>query len=120
MSQQFEAGDFLIFQLEAGYALLKILAIDGDGDERVWHLAAYEDLFMDVDSADDAISNNAALLKLGNPHLALTTRAFLSTQVARMGNAGVSDEERERVSAWRLDPTSHASDRSVRLLLGLR
>jgi len=120
MSQQFEPGDFLIFQLEAGYGLLKLLAIDQNGGENAtWHLSSYEDLFMDVDSADRALANTSSL-RLDKPHLALTTRAFLSTQVARMMNAGVSDDERHIVEEWRMDPDRQVHDRSIRLLLGLR
>ena len=119
MSQDFRPGDFLIFQLEAGYGLLRILAIDGEGDDRTWHLAAYDDLFMDVDSADAALKNHASLT-VSHPHLALTTRAFQSTQVARMANESITHAEEQLVDEWRADPDHHISDRSVRLLMGLR
>ena len=119
MSQEFQPGDFLIFQLEAGYGLVRVLAIDDDGDDKVWHLAGYEDLFMDVDSADQALKKPKSL-KVSYPHLALTTRAFQSTQVARMSNESLSDSERELLAAWRTNPDHEVSDRSFRLLMGLR
>lgn len=119
MSNEFQPGDFLIFQLEAGYGLVKILAIDEAGDDKVWHLAGYEDLFMDVDSADEALKNPESL-KVSYPHLALTTRAFQSTQVAKMSNEPLNDSERQRVNAWRSEPDNEVADRSFRLLMGLR
>lgn len=119
MSQEFQPGDFLIFQLEAGYGLVKLLAIDDAGDDRVWHLAGYEDLFMDVDSADQALKKPGSL-KVSYPHLALTTRAFQSTQVARMSHEDLSDGERQLLNAWRSAPIHEVSDRSFRLLMGLR
>ncbi len=41
MSQNFQAGDFLIFQIESAYGLLRILAIEENAGESIWHLAAY-------------------------------------------------------------------------------
>ena len=117
MSQDFQPGDFLIFQLESGYGLLRLLSIDERNGERVWHVAAYEELFLDPDGAEEAISSPQNL-RVSNPHIALTNRAFESTQVARMGNVPLKPDEQARVS----DPTVQPdiSDRSIRLLLGLR
>ena len=119
MSQEFQPGDFLIFQLEAGYGLVRILAIDDADDDKVWHLAGYEDLFMDVDSADQALKNPESL-KVSYPHLAITTRAFHSTQVGKMSNESLTDLERKLMDAWRSNPDHEVSDRSFRLLMGLR
>lgn len=118
--QNFQAGDDLIFQIESGYGLMRILAIDEIGSgERIWHLAAFNELFPDVEFADAALEN-AASLTLNNPHFAITQRAFESTQVARMGNRPLSDEEKQRVENWRQNPNREVSDRSARLMLGLR
>ncbi len=92
MSQNFQAGDFLIFQIESGYGLLRLLAIDETEAGTVWHLAAYYEMFMDIDSADAAIENFNRLTT-SYPHLALTNRAFESTQVARMKNEALKNEE---------------------------
>lgn len=119
MSQNFQAGDFLIFQLEAGFALLRLLAIDGDEDEKTWHLAAYDDYFLDVEMAEAAISN-ANSLRISQPHLALTTRAFESTQVAKITNIPLTATQIDPLTQWRNDPNRQISDKSVRLLLGLR
>lgn len=119
MSQGFSAGDFLIFQLEAGYALLRLLEIEGEGDDRVWHVAGYSDFYPDVDTAEAATANSSAL-KVSNSHIALTTRAFESTQVARLGNAPLTAEETAPLAAYKADPDRRPSDRSVRLMLGLR
>jgi hypothetical protein len=118
MSQELSSGDFLIFQLESGYGLLRLLAVDGS-DGKVWHVAGYADLFPDIDAAE-AATNDAARLTVSNPHLALTNRAFESTQVARIGNIPISDADLRPLNEWRNDPNGEISDRSVRLMLGLR
>jgi hypothetical protein len=115
MPQEFAPGDFLVFQLEAGYGLLRVLGSEGDGGDKVWHLAAYRDLFLDVDSAENA-SNNPESLTVELPHVALTNRAFESTQVARIANAPLDDT----VNDLHTDPAHVVHDRSIRLLLGLR
>ncbi len=119
MSQDFQPGDFLIFQIESGYGLLRILAIDQTETGTIWHLAAYNEMFLDIEMADAALENYHTLTK-SYQHLALTTRAFESTQVARMKNEPLSDDELENVAHWRVNEQSEVSDLSVRLLLGLR
>ena len=119
MSQNFQAGDFLIFQIESGYGLLRILAIDETERGTVWHLAAYNEMFMDIDMADAAIENFNDLT-ISYPHLALTNRAFESTQVARMTNAPLTENELQPLKNWRENANGKISDLSVRLLLGLR
>jgi hypothetical protein len=119
MPQEFSRGDFLIFQLESGYGLMRVLDIE-DGDRAtVWHVAAYRDLFMDVESAEEAI-NDIAKLTIEIPHVALTNRAFGSTQVARLANVPLISEEADALNEWKSDPGSQVHDRSIRLLLGLR
>ena len=119
MSQDFQAGDFLIFQIEAGYGLLRLLAIEEADSEKTWHVAAYEDLFLDPDSADAAIASGKNL-KIGSAHLALTTRAFEATQTARMGNRDLREDELLALKEWQSSQERKVSDLSVRLLLGLR
>jgi len=119
MAQEFDPGDVLVFQLESGYALLRVLAIDATGDDSVWHLAAYGDLFLDVESAEAALSDLDSL-SITSPHIALTNRAFESTQVAKIAAIPLADAEKEPVLTWRNDPAREVSDRSVRLMLGLR
>ncbi len=119
MSQDFQAGDFLIFQIESGFGLLRLLAIDETNAETIWHLAAYEEMFFDTESADAAIENSAAL-HISYSHLALTNRAFESTQVARMSNQPLSETDVKSLREWRGNPDRKISDLSVRLLLGLR
>jgi hypothetical protein len=119
MSQNFQPGDFLIFQLESGYGLLRVLAVDETDRDKVWHLATYRDLYLDVDMADIALESPEALT-LSHPHLALTNRAFESTQVARMKNVPLTEQELVPLAVWESFGNGEASDRSVRLLLGLR
>ena len=45
MSHQFQPGDDLIFQLESAFGLLRVLAVEGEGPNTVWHLLAYDDFF---------------------------------------------------------------------------
>jgi hypothetical protein len=116
MSQQFQAGDFLIFQLEAGYGLLRVLAID-EG-ETIWHLASYEDLFLDAEMAESAVGQNS--IRINIPHVALTNRAFEATQVAKLTFKELTSGELEAYDRWVDDPAHEVSDTSIRLLLGLR
>lgn len=119
MSQNFQPGDFLIFQIESGYGLLRILGIDERSGDTIWHLAAYSNLFLDTESADAAL-DSGDLLEISHPHLALTSRAFDSTQLARMRNVPLINGELDALDKWNRDGECEVSDRSVRLLLGLR
>ena len=115
----FVPGDFLIFQLESGYALMRVLDVESvDGDE-VWHVAAYRDLFLDTDAADAAIDNYENL-HVELPHAALTNRAFESTQVAKMRNVPLNPAELAGYEEWKRSDERHVSNRSIRLLLGWR
>ncbi len=119
MSQNFQAGDFLIFQIESAYGLLRILAIEESETGTVWHLAAYNEMFLDIETADAALENSSSLT-INRPHLAVTNRAFESTQVARMKNEPLSENEIKAYREWRENQNAKVSDTSVRLLLGLR
>jgi hypothetical protein len=119
MSQNFQPGDFVIFQIESGYGLLRILDIDTRPDGVVWHLAAYSDFYLDVENADEALDRNGTM-PVSHPHLALTNRAFESTQVARMRNVPLVAGELEALESWKNNEDRDVSDRSVRLMLGLR
>lgn len=119
MSQNFQPGDFLIFQIESAYALLRILAIEETGGERVWHLAAYNEMFPDIESVDAALEN-ASAFTINKPHLALTNRAFEATQTARMKNFPLTEDELKSFEEWKQSSERKVSDMSVRLLLGFR
>src|SRR3954452_17973592 len=100
MAQTFEPGDFLVFQLEAGFGLLRLLAVEEDAEGTLtWHLAAYNDLFPDVDNAE-ASTIRPAELSIAIPHAALTNRAFQSTQVAKVSNAPLTPLEIEPFNSW--------------------
>lgn len=110
----FQAGDYLIFQIESGYGLLRVLDVtETETGEKVWHLAAYNELFPDVEFADAAIPNG---LTVNIPHVALTNRAFESTQVSRMDNQPLNADELAAYRNWK----GEISDRSIRLIIGLR
>lgn len=119
MSQNLTPGDFLVFQLESGYALLRVITIDGDGPDRIWHLAAFDDFYLDVEHAEAAISGENCP-KPNYLHIALTNRAFESTQVAKLLNKELTDADIEPYQDWLRDPNREVSDRSVRLMMGLR
>jgi hypothetical protein len=119
MSQNFQPGDFLIFQIESAYGLLRILAIEETGGEKVWHLAAYEEMFPAIESVD-AVLEDPSGLTVNKPHLALTNRAFESTQTARMKNVPLTSEELKALEDWKQSEERKVSDLSVRLLLGFR
>ena len=119
MSQNFQAGDYLIFQIESGYGLLRLLGIEQIEGESVWHLAAYNEMFLDIEFADKALENSKALT-INILHVALTNRAFEATQTARMLNIPLTDDEVAAFNVWQANLNRQISDRSVRLLLGLR
>ena len=114
----FIPGDDLIFQLESGFGLLRVLAIEGDGPATVWHLSAYDEFFPDVESAEAALAGTVAL-PVRKAHMALTNRAFERTPAARLGNRPVRDEELIEYRQW-LDSERPVSDRSALLMLGIR
>jgi hypothetical protein len=118
MALQFAPGDDLIFQLESGYGLLRVVAVEGREGETVWHLCAYEDLFPDVESAEAALTDSSRLTTRA-AHLALTDRALAKTPAARLGNRPVREEELAPLRDWR-ERGGGVEERSALLLLGLR
>jgi hypothetical protein len=118
MSHPFEPGDDLIFQLESGYGLLRVLAVDSEGPASTWHLMAYDDFFPDVESAERALAQQSSL-PVRRAHMALTSRAFERTPVARLGNRPVSEAELVEYKRW-LATNGEVSDRSALLMLGIR
>lgn len=118
MGEQFAPGDDLIFQLESGYGLLRVIAIEEQDGKKIWHLAAYEELFGDVESAERLLATPNSL-HLRTKHMALTDRAFERTPAARIGNRPVSDDERAAYQSW-ISSGGRVSDRSALLMLGLR
>ena len=118
MSYPFNPGDDLIFQLESGFGLLRLLAVEGEGAETVWHLLAYDDFFPDVESAERALAAPTPL-PVRKAHMALTNRAFERTPAARLGNRSVTDNELHAYRDW-LNSDRNVSDRSALLMLGIR
>ena len=117
MIHDFMPGDFLIFQIESGFALLRVL--DVDKERAVWHVAAYKDFFLDTDMAEVALDDHSGL-NIDRPHLALTNHAFESTQVALLRNTPLTGEDLIGYEDWKLSEEKEVHDRSIRLLLGLR
>jgi hypothetical protein len=115
---EFEPGDDLIFQLESGFGLLRLLAVEGEDAGTVWHLLAYDDFFPNVESAEAALAGPAPL-PVRKAHMALTNRAFERTPAARLGNRPVSEDELVEYRKW-LDSERDVSDRSALLMLGIR
>ena len=119
MSQSFSPGDFLIFQLESGYGLIRILAVEEVGSAQVWHISVYEELFADVEPAERALENVESL-HVSKPHLALTERAFERTPAAWLGNAPLRESDLVAYHEWQQAADRHVVDRSLLLLLGMR
>jgi hypothetical protein len=115
---EFQAGDDLIFQLESGFGLLRVLAVDGEGVGAVWHLLAYEDFYPNVEAAELALAGPQPLA-VRKAHMALTNRAFERTPAARLGNRPVREDELAAYHNW-LEGDRHVSDRSALLMLGIR
>jgi hypothetical protein len=119
VAQAFTPGDDLVFQLESGFGLLRVLAVDERLDDTVWHLLAYEELFPDVETAEAALAQPGALHPRVR-HMALTNRAFERTPAAKLGNRPVTEEELAGYRDWLARGEGLASDRSALLMLGLR
>jgi hypothetical protein len=118
MSQVFSSGDDLIFQLESGFGLLRVIAVEESDSGTVWHLMAYEELFPSVEAAENALFEPEAL-HVRTAHMALTNRAFERTPAARLGNRPVTEEESANYQQW-TESGARVSDRSALLMLGLR
>ena len=119
MAQSFAPGDDLIFQLESGFGLLRVLAVEEREREGIiWHLLAYEELFPDVETAEAALAESGAL-HVRRGHMALTDRAFERTPAARLGNRPVTADELSALRDWE-EVGGAVSDRSALLMLGLR
>jgi len=119
VAQAFAAGDDLMFQLESGFGLLRVLKVEESaGVGTVWHLLAYEELFPDVERAEAALAAPATL-HVRKAHMALTDRAFERTPAARLGNRPVTEEELAAYRNW-VESNGTISDRSALLMLGLR
>jgi hypothetical protein len=119
MAHELAPGDDLIFQLESGLGLLRILAITGEGPQTVWHLLAYDEFFPSVEAAEAALAQPDAL-KIRNAHMALTDRAFERTPAARLGNRPLTESELASYREWEQSEAHQVSDRSALLLLGIR
>jgi hypothetical protein len=119
MALPFAPGDDLIFQLESGFGLLRVLAVEDRGGETIWHLLAYEEFFPDVETAEAALAN-AAPLGIRAAHLPLTDQAFGKTPAARLGNRPVREDELAAYRAWSAQGDGQPFDRSALLMLGLR
>ena len=118
MSNAFYPGDDLIFQLESGFGLLRVLAVEGEDADAVWHLLAYDEFFPDVDAAEAALAQGTTL-PVRKAHMALTNRAFERTPAARLGNRPVTENELAAYNEW-LTGDRQVSDRSALLMLGIR
>ncbi len=120
MISEFQPGDHLVFQIESGFCLLKILGVETSADRgAIWHLKIFGEFYPDVESAEFAL-NNPSTIRIAVNHVAMTDRAFLSTQASLLKNLPLENSDIEVLEMWRKDLDAKVSDRSVRLLLGLR
>ncbi|HEV3469175.1 MAG TPA: hypothetical protein VG148_07630 [Pyrinomonadaceae bacterium] len=118
MSLEFAAGDDLVFQVESGFGLIRVLGVEGGAGGRVWHVLVYEEFYPDVEAAEAALGSGREL-PARVPHVALTEHAFAKTPAARLGNRPVAAHELEPLRAWEQSGRP-VHDRSVLLMLGMR
>ena len=118
MALSFAAGDDLVFQMESGFGLVRVLACEGEGAGAVWHVLVYFDFYPDVEAAEAALASGRALA-VREPHLALTEHAFEKTPAARLANRPVAGEELAALDRWRREG-GEVHDRSLLLMLGMR
>jgi hypothetical protein len=119
MSQPFEPGDFLVYQLESGYGLIRILDVERGEHGDVWHISVYQELFPDVETAENSL-NEPATLHQDKSHLALTDRAFERTPTAKLKNISLEESDLTGYRDWMSSPDRQVFDRSLLLLLGMR
>ncbi len=118
MNTLFKPGDNLVFQLESGFGVLRILAIEEADGDLLWHISVYENFYPDVETAEAALAANASL-PLRAPHFALTNYAFEKTAATKLGNMPVRDEELAELLRWK-ESRGVPTNRSVVMMLGLR
>lgn len=118
MALTFAAGDDLVFQIESGFGLIRVLAVEERDGARVWHILVYEDFYPEVEAAEAALARGEGL-GVRQPHLALTEHAFEKTPAARLGNRPVTEPELAAYREWAARGGA-VSDRSVLLMLGMR
>jgi hypothetical protein len=118
MALTYAPGDDLVFQIESGFGLIRVLAVEGEGRDAVWHILVYDDFYPDVESAEAALDEGRAPA-VREPHIALTEHAFEKTPAARLGHRPVGDDELEALRRWRQGGGA-VHDRSVLLLIGMR
>jgi len=118
MALTYAPGDDLVFQIESGFGLIRVLAVEGEGRDAVWHILVYQDFYPDVESAEAALARGR-VLETRTPHLALTEHAFEKTPAARLGNRPVSEDELNGFRRWQ-QTGGEVHDRSVLLMLGMR
>lgn len=118
MALSYAPGDDLVFQMESGFGLLRVLGTEGEGREAFWHVLVYHEFYADVESAEAALASGRPLA-VREPHLALTAHAFEKTPAARLTNRPVADEELEALRRWRQEGGA-VHDRSLLLMLGMR
>ena len=118
MALSYAPGDDLVFQMESGFGLLRVLGSEGEGREVVWHVLVYHEFYADVESAEAALASGVPLA-VREPHIALTEHAFEKTPAARLTNRPVNVEELEALERWRREGGA-VHDRSLLLMLGMR
>ena len=118
MALSYAAGDRLVFQMESGFGLVRVLATEGEGADAVWHVLVYHDFYPDVEAAEAALSSGRPL-DVREAHLALTEHAFEKTPAARLDNRPIAEAELEPLRRWRSEG-GRVHDRSLLLMLGMR
>jgi len=118
MALNYAPGDDLVFQMESGFGLLRVLGSEDEGRGAVWHVLVYHEFYPDVESAEAALAAGRPLA-VREPHIALTEHAFEKTPAARLTNRPVAEEELEALRRWR-DAGGPVHDRSLLLMLGMR
>jgi len=118
MSLSFAPGDDLVFQVESGFGVIRVLAVEREDAGTVWHVLVYEDFYPEVEAAEAALASGGKL-PVRVPHLALTEHAFEKTPAARLGNRPLNEEELADYRRWK-ESGGVPSDRSVLLMLGMR
>ena len=68
MALTFKPGDDLVFQIESGFGLIRVLAVEGEGRGAVWHILVYQDFYPDVESAEAALADGRSSRAASRTH----------------------------------------------------
>src|ERR1044072_571660 len=104
MALSYAPGDDLVFQMESGFGLLRVLGSEGEGHAAVWHVLVYQEFYPDVESAE-------AGLGAGRPPPGRGARAPPPREGSRASRSPNTPSRRPRPRASSTAPSTKKSSK---------